>query len=445
MFLTSFLIFTGFYLVTRQILFQQVDKELATHVDDIAKVVANGGTDMNGPIRHRLDTEFSDIPGMVVTILDPNGGVVASSLNMDTPFVSYKYLFNKAEQSPEPIYANQDINNSPMRFIAESVRNGDKLIGVILVAHPIDAIQKSLNVLLLTLGITLILLIGPTLIAVRSSAAKIMEPILEISQKMENISSEHLDERVANPASGDEFEKLAVTFNGLLDRLQESFERERQFIGDVTHELKTPVATLRSGIEISLSKNRTNVEYKKDLTETLIDINRLSGVIKNVLDLAWMRTENSPASNKELDLSAVMRELTEVATKLSAAKHISIQSKIEDGVTVKGDKDKITRAILNVIDNAIKYTPKKGRVEILLAKKEGGVQIEIKDTGIGIPEKELPHIFERFYRGSRAASDNGSGLGLAIAQNILRSQRGLIKISSTPGIGTKVKILISKA
>ena len=259
---------------------------------------------------------------------------------------------------------------------------------------------------------------------------------------MKEISSEHLDERVENPNSRDEIEKLVTTFNGLLDRLQGSFERERQFIGDVAHELKTPVATIKSGIELILSKERTKVEYKKELNETLTDVNKLSGNLKNILDLAWMGTENINSFKNKFNLSETVSELGEIATKLAREKSIKIQEEVDKNIFVHGSKDKITRAVLNVIDNAIKYTPKAGLVSISLHQKSDNAIIEIKDNGVGITEKELPHIFERFYRGSKTERILGSGLGLAIAQNIIKSHQGEIRVVSKVGKGTSVKITL---
>ncbi|MBI1863924.1 HAMP domain-containing protein [Candidatus Woesebacteria bacterium] len=442
LFLATALIFSSFYLVTNKILFQQVDKELITHANNITQIVMNGGNDMRGLVSQRLTSESRDIPGMVVTILDQNESIVASSLSIDTPFVSYRYLFKESQNNSSPIYINQNINNFPMRFVAKAIRSKGIFLGVVLVAHPIDAIQKSLNILLVTLGTVFVLLIIPTILAVHILATKILQPILKISDKMEEISSEHLDKKIINPNSGDEIEKLVVSFNKLLDRLQEAFVRERQFIGDVAHELKTPVATLRSGVELTLSKERTKEEYKKALSETIFDVNRLSGSLKNILDLAWVGTENVGFLKNKFNLSETMNELKEIAIKLATQKHITIRGKVDTNISVKGSKDKITRAILNVIDNAIKYTPEGGLVFISLHKKSKNAIVEIRDNGAGIPKKELPHIFERFYRGSGVSKTLGSGLGLAIAQNIIKAHQGDIKISSIIGKGTSVKIFI---
>ena len=240
----------------------------------------------------------------------------------------------------------------------------------------------------------------------------------------------------------DEISELAITFNELLDRLDKAFRRERQFIGDVAHELKTPVATLKGEIELALSKKRTNEEYQKAFGETLIDVNRLSTTIRNILDLAWIGADTAVMNNRQTDLTAVLTELTEIAVKLAAQKHITVTSSIARGVLVTGSEDKLSRAILNVIDNAIKYTPVHETISVNLHKNTSGATVEVTDSGAGISEKDLPHIFDRFYRGSKTAKTLGSGLGLAIAQGIIESHGGTISVASNVGKGTRVVITL---
>lgn len=441
-FATAF-IFSGFYFVTKQILFNKVDQELTTHAEKLAEIVTRQGVNMHEEmLKQQLYNEFSEIPGMVVILMDENGTVVSSSLASGNPYDSYNFLYKQAKEEKIPAFLNLNIKNSPMRITAYPINQNNSIIGVVLVAHPIDAIEKSLNSLLTTLGFIFALLIIPTIIGGRLLAGKIMLPISAISNQMEKIGSEKLEERVDNPQTNDEIEKLVTTFNGLLDRLQDAFERERQFIGDVAHELKTPVATLRSEIELTLSKSRTTNEYKKALEESLIDANSLSTKIANILDLAWIKAENAKLGEEHFSLSNCLNEIREIGIKIALQKQITLESKIEQNIEISGDQDKISRAILNIVDNAIKYTPNKGTVRIDLHKKGDNVIVRVIDNGIGIPKKELPRIFDRFYRGSRANKIFGSGLGLAIAQGIIKAYKGSIDVISSTSKGTTVRVIL---
>lgn len=424
LFIATGVIFTSFYIVTSQILFHEVDKELLLHSYN--------------------PSQFNNIPGMVITILDQNGVVKQSSISMDMPFVSYKYLFETAQKSTSESFVNQNIGNVPMRFMVKPFIVDGSLTNVLLVAHPIHAIQSSLNLLLLTLGIIFVILILPTIFGARLLAIKILKPISNIADNMNNITSENLDKRLDDPKTNDVIEKLTVTFNNLLDRLGQSFNRERQFIGDVAHELKTPIATLKSGVEVVLSKERQKEDYQKALKETLIDVDRMSNLINNILDLAWIGSDKGIINYKVFDLSESLTNLVEIAIKLGSQKNIKVKSNIEAGIKLFGDEGKITRAILNVIDNAIKYTKSNGNVSVLLKKSENKAIIEVKDNGAGISKNDMGHVFDRFYRGSKTTKTIGSGLGLAISLGIIQAHNGDVKIKSEPEKGTVVKIRLPK-
>lgn len=291
---------------------------------------------------------------------------------------------------------------------------------------------------------------------------KMTDELTTLSSRIKTVTRENLSEKVTGIDSEDEIGELANSFNQLLDRLNKAFERERQFIGDVAHELKTPVSTLRGSIEVLLTRDRTKEEYKEELAELLKDINRLSTTIKNILDLAWSEADTARALKETVSLSGIAIQLKEVAIKMATAREITITGSIEKDVLVRGHEDKLFRAILNLIDNAISYTPEKGTVTLSVkkrarlagapAKREGQAIVQVKDTGVGIPEADLEHIFERFYRGStrlpaRQGTNKtfGSGLGLAIVQGIITAHRGTIEVESKVGKGTMFTISLPLA
>ena len=298
---------------------------------------------------------------------------------------------------------------------------------VILIVH---VLALKNGVLFLTLLFLTLAVFGFTIIY------KITKSLTYLSSRMKMISSKNLDERILDIQSSDEIGELAYSFNELLDRLHQAFKREQRFIADVAHELKTPLATLRSTLEIALNRKRSPDEYQNVIKDALAETHTLSSTLKNVLDLAWSETPQEQKNAKFFNLAELMEELLETAQKMAIGKEITVSGKIEKGIKLYGFKDKLGRALLNMIDNAVKYTPKQGSIEMTLKKEKDKAFVKIHDTGLGIPERDLPHIFDRFYRGTSTDKIFGSGLGLAISKAIVVSHHGEIKVKSRLGQGT---------
>ena len=263
--------------------------------------------------------------------------------------------------------------------------------------------------------------------------------LILLTSQIKLISSKNLENRITINSSNDEISELAITFNELLDRLDKAFKRERQFIGDVAHELKTPLSTLKSSFEVTLQKERSNEEYKKIIKGSINETDRLTKTLKDVLDLAWTEVPNE--SQKEIfDLSEMMSEMIEIGQKLALKKQIKIIYSIASNIKMNGFRDRLGRAMLNIIDNAIKYTSDQGRINISLLKEKNNALITIKDNGQGIEESELNHIFGRFYRGAKTNKIFGAGLGLAIAKATVEIHRGAIQVKSKPHNGSTFTI-----
>lgn len=271
---------------------------------------------------------------------------------------------------------------------------------------------------------------------------KITKSITYLSSKIKLISSKNLEEKITGIKGVDEIGELANSFNSLLDRLNESFLRERQFISDVAHELKTPLAVLRSSFEVTLSKQRSDGEYKKVIEDAILETDQLSSTLENILDLAWSETPNEQKNKKKFGLSELINNLYEIAQKMAQKKKIQVNLSTTKNIYFFGFRDKLARALLNIIENAIKYSPNQGRIEIILEKTPNKVLISVIDNSKGILEKDLPNIFNRFYRGSKTDKVLGSGLGLAIAKSIVVLHGGEIKVKSVKGKGSTFVVVL---
>ena len=263
---------------------------------------------------------------------------------------------------------------------------------------------------------------------------KFLKPVRSISETAQDISDKNLGMRLKTD-SRDELGQLATTLNGMFERLQQAFERERQFTTDVSHELRAPLAVAQGEASLALRKERSPEEYQRALENISREIDQLSFLISHLLFLA--RSDNGLVL-EDVNLSDLLNELLEDAEVLCEQENIALESRIDKHVIVRGDVTRLREMFLNLIDNAVRYTPREGKIAISLAEINGFARISVKDTGIGIPSEHLPYIFNSFYRvdRSRSREDGGTGLGLAICKRIAELHGGKISVSSVLKVGS---------
>jgi heavy metal sensor kinase len=263
-------------------------------------------------------------------------------------------------------------------------------------------------------------------------AKKSLSPVDDITRRTRRITAESLDQSLPLRPSDDEIGRLTVTINDMIRRLHESFLRIRQFSADASHELRTPLTIVRGEIEIALRSPKTPEGYRRVLESTLEEILRLTSIIDNLLTLAKADRGLYRAEFSEVDMKTLLDELFEDSCILASEKHIAVTLEAGSPVMIVGDRLRLRQLFLNLIDNAIKYTPDGGKVTLALERENGLVVFRVSDTGIGIPDADLPRIFDRFYRVDKARSREmgGTGLGLSIAKWIAELHRGTITVES---------------
>jgi heavy metal sensor kinase len=266
-----------------------------------------------------------------------------------------------------------------------------------------------------------------------------LAPVNRIIRTAEQIGVENLSRRLEVPRPRDELRRLTETLNAMLGRIETSFRRITQFTADASHDLRTPVAVIRTTAEIALRKNRSDEEYREALSRILDTSIETSGLLENLLMLARADAGAAGLEMHPLDLGSHVRKAQERGEILAATKSLSFTSQVpDDAVMVRADAIAIDRLLLILVDNAVKYTPSGGCCEIALTTSETEAHISVKDTGVGIEAAELESIFERFHRADKVRSREtaGSGLGLAIARCIASVHGGSITAESTTGTGS---------
>ena len=427
-------LFGSFYYVTAQILKSQTDREISNHAQTIVRLVTDQTTGVHITFpKEQLSFEFAQMPGMLVAVSDDSGKQLTTSQPVDSGMEVLKDTLEKSANIIKPTFVDRKIGSLSMRLGIFPVIKDGSTVNLVLVAHPTDVITRSLNSLIKIL-IFLILAVGiPAGLAGYLIARAALMPLSKLKQRLDEVSSTNLNQSLPNPGTRDEIEHLTATFNSMLARLDESFNRERRFIGDVAHELKTPLATLKSSIEVALSKKRDCEELESTLSGNLDVVDRLSSTINDVLDLAMSQSGEIESQFVHVNLSELINEAEEMLKNLATSKKIRVLSEIEDEIYVRGSPKKLFRAIYNLADNAVKYTPVHGKIALSLRRVKESAAFEISNTGRGISQKDLPLVFKRFYRTDVDTPDAGSGLGLSICKSIVETHHGEISILSTPG------------
>jgi two-component system heavy metal sensor histidine kinase CusS len=270
-----------------------------------------------------------------------------------------------------------------------------------------------------------------------------LRPIQEITAAARRVRSTTLSERIEPSHFPAELSVLAATFNDMLDRLEESFQRLSQFSADIAHELRTPLNNLRGEAEVALARERTPAEYREVLASCLEEGARLSRMVDSLLFLARAENAATPIAREPLDLANELETVREYYEAAANETGIQLSVSSSPGLVTHLDRTLFQRAVGNLLANALAHTPRGGKISLTAHRDNGQVRVEVVDDGAGIAAEHLPRVLDRFYRADQARSGASGrvGLGLAIVKSIASLHRGSVSISSGVGQGTRVTLL----
>jgi heavy metal sensor kinase len=303
-------------------------------------------------------------------------------------------------------------------------------------------IRTVLNQLLVSLAVALPLIIGVAIGGGILLMRNALKPLRDISDAAAKITSRNLNERLPKVHTGDDIEQLTASLNRMMSRLEESFQHVQRFSADVAHEVRTPLAILQAELEALLDRPELNTESRNAVSSALEEAGRLSLIAEQLLEMTRLEAGEMLSTASRIDLADVTRGTVDQMRLLSDDKQIRMTYEGEEEVPVLGDPIRLRQIVVNLIDNAIKYTRPGGTISVSSGTAHGNGFLEISDSGVGIPQEAIPHVFERFYRvdGARSRQLGGTGLGLAIVKSICAAFGGTVTVQSVPGTGTTFRV-----
>jgi len=313
----------------------------------------------------------------------------------------------------------------------------------LVIGRSTEPIKEALGGLIRTLGIAIPLTLAFAAGGGFFLARRALKPVDQIAQQAQTIEETDLSQRIEIKAK-DELGRLASTLNEMIDRLEKAFKRQQQFTSDASHELRTPLAIIEAESTLMLQKDRTNSEYRQSLETISQEAHRIAHLVDQLLTLARADAGKEKLSLKEVNLNELISELSSDVEILCRDKGLEFKLNQAEDLVVNGDDVKLRQLFLNLLDNAIRYTPSGGSISVSVYREGQMAVVSISDTGVGISQEDLPHIFDRFYRVDkvRSPSEGGSGLGLAICKQIAESHRGRIEVQSEFGRGSTFSVFL---
>ena len=302
--------------------------------------------------------------------------------------------------------------------------------------------EATLAQVLVMLAIGLPVAVGVAVAGGFVLVRRALDPVARIAATAEAITQHNLSERLPVVKSGDEIERLSVSLNHMISRLEDAIRGSKQFVADASHELRTPLTVMRGELEGMAQDAQLGPETREALGSVLEEVDRLGEIVEGLLALSRLDAGEAPGEWVRFDLAELAATTAGQMSLLAEDKEVRVECDSAPGVTVQGDRARLKQVVVNLLDNAIKYTPRGGRVSLSVRREGAHAVLDVSDNGIGIPAEALPHVFRRFYRvdGSRSREQGGAGLGLSIVKSICAAHGAEVEVASTPGGGSRFRI-----
>jgi heavy metal sensor kinase len=394
----------------------------------------------------RIVADYRDIElkGTIIKVYDPLRGLVFSSSRAEEEWLP---LTDQAwdaalKQRASLVTMTLSADQPSVRVLTKLVFNRETLVYVIQVGRSLYDIEASLgNFVLLSL-----LFIPASALLVGISgwwlSRRALQPLGDVIETAHRISTGELSHRIDAAHYSEEIRELAQAFNQMMARLEASFQQIRDFSDNVSHELRIPLSILQGQTELSLRRSRSEADYRKVLESNLEEIQRMEKIVERLLFLSRADRGEITLNLAEVDLHGLLGSVAGQFKVPAEEKQLCVSLRSDGPLSVVGDEVLLRELVLNLVQNAITYTPPGGEVTLSLGRQNGRIALTVADTGCGIPREEIHNIFERFYKVDRSRAGQGSGLGLSLCRWIAEAHQGRIMVNSTVGTGSRFTVLL---
>jgi heavy metal sensor kinase len=333
-------------------------------------------------------------------------------------------------------------NGRKILLAAHVVRSPRGAVYLVEAGAPMDEVQADLRQWLLFLAMGLPIVMAIALGGGGWLVKRALSPVDQITASAERITSHSLSERLPIAQTGDELERLSLALNRMIERLDTAFQHSRRFVADASHELRTPLTVLRGEIESMLQESRLDSVWREQLGSALEEVERLSNIVEGLFAISRLDAGEAAAEWKPFDLAALTSATADQMGLLAEDKNIELNCKATMSAWVEGDRARVKQVVVNLLDNAIKYSRPGGAITLKVESTDGKAVLEVADNGMGIPPEALSRVFDRFYRVDQARSreQGGAGLGLSIVKSICAAHQGTVTATSTPGRGSIFRV-----
>ena len=439
--LLAILSFAVFYYRIYSVTMERTDEELLGEINYYSQFLAESGL---AGLQKRLiqETDAEDPEEEFYRLINFNGEVLTTSdmsawgsvdwadVIVELKTTEINHIFQTvtlAEDDETARVISAVIGQDTILQIGESLEEADEYLGIFL------------NLFSILTGVLIIAsaFIGWYL------ARRALTDMADVTRTAEDISRGEYDRRVEVKGQFKEIDRLGMTFNHMLDRIQILLRSMKEINDNIAHDLRSPLARIRGIAEMTLTDDKSMSDYKEMAINTIEECDSLIEMINTMLEIAQIDSGLTPVGDARVDMVELAKQAVDLFGPVAEDKHQSLEfTPSEPHLEVQGSRNGLQRMVANLLDNAIKFTPAQGHIQVSLTSQDSRVVLQIQDNGIGIEAEKLPHIFERFYRGDMSRSAAGNGLGLSLARATARSHKGDIHVTSTPRQGSTFTVTL---